>query len=272
MAGRRSGRRRRGPAAGGHGDDERWLLTYADMITLLMALFMVLFSISSVNISKYQSLQKSLQDAFSGAPVLQGGRSVLQDGASPEKRHVPDSAAIVPATVPHQQKKDDAKGQDKDLKRLQARIEDYAKTHGLTKLLETKISRRGLVVRLLTDDVLFDSGDARLKPGSYQLLTEIGQLLRSEVKRPTVVEGHTDSVPISGGGLYPSNWELSTARATSVVRYLIDHGAHAGRLSAAGYAYTKPIASNTTEIGRHRNRRVEIVVQRTGAAQPGGTP
>jgi chemotaxis protein MotB len=273
MAARRgSGRRRRGAPAGGHGDDERWLLTYADMITLLMALFMVLFSISSVNISKYKSLQKSLQDAFSGQPALDGGRSILQNGSSPEKNNVPESSAIVPATVPHKKKDDDAKGQDKDLKRLQARIQSYAKSHGLTRLLEARISRRGLVIRLLTDDVLFDSGAATLKPGSYELLNEIGELLRSEIKRPTVVEGHTDSVPISGGGLYPSNWELSTARATSVVRFLIAHGAHATRLSAAGYAATKPIASNATDGGRHRNRRVEIVVQRLGADTPGGTP
>jgi chemotaxis protein MotB len=269
-AGRSKGRRRRGAAGGGHGDDERWLLTYADMITLLMALFMVLFSISSVNISKYKSLQKSLQDAFSGK-TLKGGQSILEQGAAQTKAPVPQTAAIAPATVIHPKTKGQG-DKDQDLKRLQARIEEYAKSHGLTKLLETKITRRGLMVRLLTDDVLFESGDARLKSGSYPLLNEIGQLLRDEVKRPTVVEGHTDSVPISGGGQYPSNWELSTARATSVVRYLIDHGAHATRLSAAGYAATKPLASNSTDTGRHRNRRVEIVVQRQGAAQPGGTP
>src|SRR3954471_22696146 len=100
-------RRRRRRAAETHENEERWLLTYADMITLLMALFMVLFSISSVNISKYRSLQKSLQAAFSGKPALDGGRSVLQSGSSPEKTQVPESSAIVPATVPHN--KQDAK-------------------------------------------------------------------------------------------------------------------------------------------------------------------
>ena len=239
------------------------------MITLLMALFMVLFSISSVNISKYRSLQKALNASFNGKPATEGGRSILQNGASPDHRQVPESSAVVPATVPHP--KVVHTGNDSDLKRLQAHIQAYAKTHGLTKLLEARISRRGLVVRLLTDDVLFDSGDARLKPQAGPLLTAIGHLLSTEVRRPTVVEGHTDSVPISGGGQYPSNWELSTARATSVVRFLIAHGAHAGRLSAAGYAATKPIASNSTDSGRHRNRRVEIVVERQGTSETGGT-
>jgi chemotaxis protein MotB len=267
MASRRgNGRRRRRVPAGGHGDDERWLLTYADMITLLMALFMVLFSISSVNVSKYKSLSKSLNEAFNGKNVS-GGESILSNGASPNAPTSQETPSITPTVQPKPNK---SKHEQDELHKLQQRIEAYAQSHGLKNSLQARVSRRGLVVRLLTDNVLFDSGDARLKPGARPLLQAIGGLLESEVHRPTVVEGHTDNVPISGGGLYPSNWELSTARATSVVRFLIDHGARAWRLSAAGYADTKPIASNSSLSGRHRNRRVEIVVLRRGADQ-GGT-
>jgi chemotaxis protein MotB len=265
MAGRRgTGRRRRGVPAGGHGDDERWLLTYADMITLLMALFMVLFSISSVNVSKYKSLSKSLNSAFDGKQ-MSGGESILDNGASPNAPTSQETPSISPTAQP---KPDKGKHEEDELHKLQQRIQAYAQSHGLKNSLQARVSRRGLVVRLLTDNVLFDSGDARLKPGAYSLLIAISGLLETEVHRPTVVEGHTDNVPISGG-TYPSNWELSTARATSVVRFLIDHGARAWRLSAAGYANTKPIASNDSSSGRHRNRRVEIVVLRRGADQGG---
>src|SRR3954454_25007070 len=116
MSARGRGRRRRGGHAE-HENEERWLLTYADMITLLMALFMVLFSISSVNISKYRSLQKALNASFNGKPATDGGRSILQNGASPNHSQVPESSAVVPATVPHP--KVVHTGNDSDLKRLQ---------------------------------------------------------------------------------------------------------------------------------------------------------
>lgn len=258
------GRRRRGGQAADHGDDERWLLTYADMITLLMALFMVMFSISAVNVSKYKSLQRSLQDAFSGR-ILSGGKSLNQNGSS-EQTAPSAPEPPFPAIVPPREEKASGprKSEDEAFRALKRRIDAYAARNGLGKQLQTRIVRRGLVVRLLTDRVLFDSGQAVLKPRSVPLLTGVGGLLRAEVRRrATVVEGHTDSVPI-GGGLFPSNWELSTARATTVVRFLIRVGADPYHLSAAGFAATHPLASNRTDAGRHRNRRVEIVVLRRG--------
>lgn len=260
----RHGRRRRGGHAAGHGDDERWLLTYADMITLLMALFMVMFSISAVNVSKYKSLQRSLEDAFSGR-ILSGGKSINQNGSSPQTAPSAPEPPF-PAIMPPRDEKavGPRKGEDDALRALKRRIDAYAARNGLSEQLQTRIARRGLVVRLLTDRVLFDSGQAVFKPESAPLLKGIGGLLRSEVRRrATVVEGHTDNVPIHGGQ-FPSNWELSTARATTVVRFLIRIGAGANRLSAAGFAATHPLASNRTESGRHRNRRVEIVVLRQG--------
>jgi chemotaxis protein MotB len=269
-----AGRRKR---QGEHENEERWLLTYADMITLLMALFMVLFSISSVNISKYKTLQQSLKAAFSGS-VLPGGRAIMQSGSQNTTKHPPASSeipAIVPLTpnapnpsnvsVSQLQQAQSiaaaAKQEQKDFQHLKHKLDDYLTRHNLSRQVQTVIAKRGLVVRVLTDQVLFDSGQADLKPAGLPLLGEIANLLNVDRRHPIVVEGHTDNVPISSAQ-YPSNWELSTARATTVVRYLIGRGVGRARLSASGYADLHPVASNATDSGRQLNRRVEVVLQR----------
>ena len=263
-----SRRRRRGGHAE-HDNEERWLLTYADMITLLMALFMVLFSISSVNISKYKSLQKSLQEAFSGR-VLPGGKQIKETGASEADQSnmrndpQPPIPAIKPVinAVQKQQNSMAAQAEENNFQKLKREIDQYAHSHGLSQQIETTVARRGLVIRLLTDRVLFDSGQARLKPQSHPILGRISNLLRASGGQPIQVEGYTDNVPIRSSQ-FPTNWELSTARATSVVRFLIGDAVAKQRLSAAGYADLHPAASNTSDSGRSRNRRVEIVLQRT---------
>jgi chemotaxis protein MotB len=264
MSAHRGGRRgRRGGHAGGHENEERWLLTYSDMITLLMALFMVLFSISSVNTSKYTQLQKSLQDAFSGR-ILSGGKAIMQSGSQGKAPSDQATPAIVPIKPQvGQTSTASSKGlkDDKEFKRIKAEIDRYAREHGLSKQLQTEIARRGLVVRLLTDEVVFDPGQAVLKPAAGPVLTGVAHALGIDRTHPIMVEGHTDNVPISGSQ-FPSNWELSTARASVVVRFLIRAGLDKFRLGAAGYANLYPVASNSTAIGRSKNRRVEIVLLR----------
>jgi chemotaxis protein MotB len=127
------------------------------------------------------------------------------------------------------------------------------------------------VIRLLTDRVLFDSGLADLKPAATPVLSKVGDILRRERIHQVMVEGHTDTVPIAGS-VFPTNWELSTARASRVVRFLIASGVQSRRLSAAGYSALHPIATNLTASGRSRNRRVEIVLLRSrqGTAPQGG--
>lgn len=262
-------RRRRRRAAESHDNEERWLLTYADMITLLMALFMVLFSISSVNVAKYKTLQKSLQDAFSGR-ILPGGKQIQENGSSSADRSnmrndpQPPIPAIKPVVnaVEKQQQTAAAASQQKSFEQLKRQIDNFARTHGLSRQIETTVARRGLVIRLLTDRVLFDSGQAALKPQAHPLLARISDLLRHGEGAPIQVEGYTDNVPIRSS-VFPTNWELSTARATSVVRYLIGGGVAKQRLSAAGFADLDPVASNRSDSGRSLNRRVEIVLQRT---------
>jgi chemotaxis protein MotB len=263
MSAHRGGRRgRRGGHGGGHENEERWLLTYSDMITLLMALFMVLFSISSVNTSKYTQLQKSLQDAFSGR-ILSGGKAIENsgsDGKSPSDQASPAIVPIKPQIGEKSTESQKAKD-DKEFNRIKQEIDRYARQHGLSKQLQTVIVRRGLVVRLLTDGVVFDPGQAILKGPAVPLLTGVAHALQIDQTHPILVEGHTDNVPISGSQ-FPSNWELSTARASVVVRFLIHTGIDKFRLGAAGYANLYPVASNSTEIGRSKNRRVEIVLLR----------
>jgi chemotaxis protein MotB len=281
MSARRSkGGGRRGRHGGGEVEsEERWLLTYADMITLLMALFMVLFSITSVNKAKLQVLSKTLQEAFSGK-VMPGGDSIQNSGADPKHVAPPSATPSIPAitTIVTSQSASAsaaAKAQEQEnFRHLKQQIDSYARQKGLQNQVQTVIAQRGLVIRLLTDRVLFDSGAAELKPEAGPVLSKVAQILRQEGAHQVMVEGHTDPVPIHGS-LFPTNWELSTARASRVVRSLIEGGVPQQRLSAAGYAYLHPIASNNTAEGRSRNRRVEIVLLRSGqgtAPQGGGTP
>ncbi|HJS94343.1 MAG TPA: OmpA family protein [Solirubrobacteraceae bacterium] len=297
------GKKRRGPAAE-HENEERWLLTYADMLTLLFALFMVLFSISSVNISKYQVLQQSLKAAFSGS-ILPGGRAILQSGSESTDQHVPATAAvpsIVPLVPTPTSRSSSSTGsantpaakaamaanskalstaqlqaalnsmsasvaEQQSFKALQKKLNAYAKAHGFSSQVQTVIERRGLVVRVLTDKLLFDSGQATLQPAGDPLLEEVATLLNVDKSHPITVEGNTDNQPIATSQ-FPSNWELSTARATTVVRFLIAHGVSAERLAAAGYAALHPVDSNASAAGRARNRRVDIVLMRLNPVPP----
>ncbi len=253
----RLGKGRRGHGEVEHDDSERWLVSYADMVTLLMALFIVLFAIANVNTAKFDELRKSLANAFDG-PVKEGGGSVLDGGASD---------AAVQGTILDQRAGDGrsaARQEAEDLQRLKERIDAYARERGLSDKLSARVERRGLVITILTDDLLFDSGSATLQPGGRPLVRAIGGILRRERRHPIVVEGHTDTVPISGR--YPSNWELSTARASTITRALVATGIRPSRLTATGRAYYDPVAGNDTARGRQLNRRVHIVLPRQHAS------
>ncbi|MHB1568066.1 MAG: OmpA/MotB family protein, partial [Solirubrobacteraceae bacterium] len=235
------------------------------------------FSISSVNISKYQTLQQSLKSAFSGS-ILTGGRAIIQSGSESTSAHTPATSpvpAIIPVT-PNVPKPIDTSAQQiakamlaqsaaqqeqQSFLKLQQELNAYAKAHGFANEVHAVIDQRGLVVQVLTDKLLFSSGQATLEPPGLPLLIEIAHLLNVDQRHPITVEGFTDNQPIHTAQ-FPSNWELSTDRATTVVRFLIAHGIAEPRLSAAGYADLHPVASNATAAGRARNRRVDIVLDR----------
>jgi chemotaxis protein MotB len=251
-----------------HENEERWLVSFADMMTLLFCLFMVLFAISSVNTSKFEALQKALQDAFSGK-ILSGGSAVMETGNDKEPNK-PGTEPPLPAMTPLQSLANTsvehtaskaAKKEDQDFKALKRRIDALVEKEGLTGKVQTTVRKRGLVIELLTDNVFFDSGQALLKPGAFTMLDKLGDVLRVEQEHPIVVEGHTDSQPIATAQ-YPSNWELSGARASAVVRTFASDGVPSGRLSGALYGAEDPTASNATSQGRSRNRRVDVILTR----------
>jgi chemotaxis protein MotB len=277
-----------------HEDAERWLLTYSDMITLLMVLFVLLFSISSVNISKYQTLQQSLRAAFSGS-ILSSGSSILQAGSQSTAKHSPNDT-VIPALVPltptismpntsgasggsisqaqlasltHEAQQ--ASQENTDFVALEHRLNAYAKAHGFSNQVQAQIVQRGLVVTVLTDKLLFASGQDNLNPKSYSLLDEIATLISIDPeKHPVSVEGYTDDVPISTSQ-FPNNFALSSGRADTVLEYLLTRDVDPTRMSVAGYAYEAPVASNGTPQGRSLNRRVEIVFERKYPAPNPGT-
>lgn len=279
--GRGSGRRRGGHAGGEHeGGDERWLLSYADMMTLLVALFMVLFSISSVNKSKLVSLQKSLKDAFSGH-VLPGGQAIMENGgAATDNRVIAPPQNTSPmiggatAGLSPAQKAAARAAEAKDFSKLKAQIDAYAKQQGISGQLSTRVTPDGLHIRILTDKLLFASGSATPREGSYPLLAKLGTVLAAEGHHAIIVEGHTDSMPIASRQ-FPTNWELSGARGSAIVRAMLAAKVAPDRLTAQGRADRDPITSNATPAGRAVNRRVEILLPRemtdTPAPQPAST-
>lgn len=223
---------------------ERWLITYADMITLLMVFFIVLYAGSVADSAKFKDLSVSLQQAFN-VDVLKASDSLAQ---------TPNRA-----------------GSDNLVQAVRSDLEfvtremDSLRAPGLaTGGLEVEANQEGILISL-HGNLLFDSGKATLKDEAIPTLARLTAVLR-RLPYPIRVEGHTDNVAIQTS-LYPSNWELSAARATAVVRHLVDGGISAQRLQAAGFGETRPRGDNTTREQRARNRRVDIQILYAGAAQ-----
>jgi chemotaxis protein MotB len=256
-----------------HENSERWLLTYADMITLLMVLFIVLFAIGQVDQKKFDKLHDGLANSFGEPTVLQGSAGVLAGSAS----QAPSPDTVVPgsqdiqdqlqAALKSQQAMSAASAAQAEAERrqaaamdaLRARITAALKKQGLADAVQFQSKeQRGLVVNIVTDRVLFDLGEATLRPQGARVLDAIAPVLK-DLPNEMVVEGHTDSLPISDAR-YASNWELSTQRATTVLRHLLEDGLSARKVAAAGYADQRPLKADTTAANRARNRRVAIVV------------
>jgi chemotaxis protein MotB len=264
-----SKRRHIGHAAG-HENHERWLLTYADLITLLMVFFVVLYSMSSADTTKWKQISASLEQAFN-IDVMRGQtESAISDSGAPAP---PIDNLITSAEVPQ-------------VSRLQAAIQSVLDQNGKDGGLQTPevsvgTDREGVVIRL-SGSYLFDSGRAELKPNSFALLDAIAGQLKLE-PNDIRVDGHTDSTPLVGSPLFPTNWELSTARAVAVSRYLTEADSiQATRVEASGFGEFRPIVPNDTRDHRALNRRVEIhllsstaedhVVQEALQPQPQATP
>ncbi|MCU1380327.1 MAG: OmpA/MotB domain protein [Acidimicrobiales bacterium] len=236
-----------------HENEERWLLTYADMITLLMVLFIVLFSIGQLDLKKFQQLSSGLAASFGTAQnvALNGGTGVLDGGDSPLD-------AETAAKVLQEQQAAAAEAQ-RQLQETADKVKETLAGQGLGDKVTFRFEDRGLVLQIVTDDVLFDLGKAELRPQGRAVLDGLAGALKT-VPNKLSVEGHTDNRPISGFP-FASNWELSTFRATTVLRYLVEQkGLDKKRIGAAGYGEEQPLVPNDTLEHQAKNRRVEIVV------------
>lgn len=261
-------RPRKDAGGGDEGPSKAWLDSYADAMTLLLAFFILLYSFSLVDKEKFIDFKLGVAVAFGkNNPTVDGGIGILDRGNG--------IASLIEAPPVVTENGDGAEGEDPEksaegeaeeitevteenaaevAQELQDRIDEV----GASELVSVAQDPRGLVIRF-DSKVLFRSGDAKILPDGVAVLDAIDDVLLG-IDNLLVVEGHTDNVP-TDGEVWPSNWELSTSRATNVLRYLVElRKVPAGRVSAAGYADTRPRASNRTEEGRALNRRVDIIV------------
>jgi chemotaxis protein MotB len=227
---------------------ERWLVSYADFITLLFAFFTTLYAISVVDARKAERLVQSIHESFGGALAQDGTASTAWDGSEPR----PGENATP--------------GAERDAQRLDAvrvRTEQLARSLD-DQAVRVRSTERGIVISL-SDSAFFDSAGSAIPERARAVLLEVAREL-APLPNHVRVEGHTDDVPIATQA-FPSNWHLSTARAVAVVIALADSGIPPYRLSAAGFADQRPVVPNATAEGRRMNRRVDLVVLRNAAAE-----
>jgi len=261
-----------------HVNHERWLVSYADMVTLLMCVFIVLFAMATVDARKFAALKDSLNGKHAEHSVLEGSPSVIEGGV-PQKLDTTADAPLpqfdTPSTpltfdltaakkaLEQQQQQQQAKQDEQNnLQQAKEEIQSALEEKGMGDQVRFTIDQRGLVVTVVTDKVLCDLGKADIRSEGQHVLDALAGPL-AHLPNQISIEGHTDNRPISTPQ-FPTNWELSTSRATSVLRYLVDHGGVAPtRIGATGYGEMRPVVPNDTDAHRAQNRRVEIVVLST---------
>ena len=265
-----------------HENHERWMVSYADMMTLLFVLFVVLFAMSQVDKEKFAALAQGLSASL-------GGPITAQPGATPEgsvldglpgaidiasaiapdqtvQQAEVDAAAAQAALAEAQQVAAEAQHAYEELQKAQARIEAALTKAGFPDAARFQIDERGLVVHIVADAVLFDAEKATLRPEGRRILTAVAPTLKN-LPNELRVEGHANHLPVTPGGPWPSNWELSAYRATTVLRALTDAGVPEKRISAAGYADTRPLVPITDPAAITTNRRVDVVVPSRASAE-----
>lgn len=267
-----------------HDNHERWLVSYADFITLLFAFFVVMYSISSVNDGKYRVLSNTLTEAFvttaRSLQPIQIGEEVRS--IEPQVGDLTISDSVKPELLPNDPLADESEGNSVvDTKTLDAVKSDLATSlaeYSDQGLLNVTRTDRGIEVEMKSS-MLFESGSARLSRDALKALRKV-ILIVKPLANLINVEGHTDNVPISTIS-FPSNWELSAARSASVVHYFAKLGVNSSRMAAIGYGEHRPLSSNDTVEGRKNNRRVNLLImaQQTDAVSgssneslPGGSP
>ncbi|MBB6633232.1 flagellar motor protein MotB [Cohnella thailandensis] len=237
--------------------DESWLLPYSDLMTLLLALFIVLYAASSVNISKLEELSKAFDNAFSS------GISILDKSAlieAEDEQNKSQKQRHEEIGIRTQQEKLMAQEQE-DLEKLKKELDQYIDKNGLVTQLETQLNQSQLMITI-RDNALFASGSADVKPTAQKLAVAIGLMLQKYPDYEVLVSGHTDDHPISTSE-FANNWELSSQRALNFMEVLLQNQAFdPKKFSFIGYGEYRPVDTNDTEAGRAKNRRVEVSILR----------
>ena len=227
--------------------DESWLLPYSDLMTLLLALFIVLFASRSADDAKLQEMSQVFNEIFSG------GSGVMENPA-------PNNTPVPNVTIEDEDKEPSYLEDQKSLGEIQDRVDEYIAVNELENQFETKMTDEGLMVTI-RDSVLFSPGSAEIKAEYLGIADEIAELLNFDPPRHIVVTGHTDNIPIRNSQ-FASNWELSVMRGVNFLKSIVNNGELDPLLfSAKGYGEFQPIMSNDTAEGRSKNRRVEVLIQ-----------
>ncbi len=228
---------------------ERWLLTYSDLITLLMILFVIMYAMSNVDEAKYAQLASSLNSAMGS-----GGSTPTMIGAGG-----PSTAVVGVDSVALDGSSSDASTQAEQtkLEGLKKQVDSYLQKNGLAQSASATIQERGLAISI-QDTLIFDSGNADLKPGTEAKIIEIGKML-SSIDNYINVEGNTDNVAINTNK-FMDNWALASSRADNVLRVLLKAGIQPAKISSNSHGESRPVATNDTAEGKAANRRVDIVI------------
>jgi chemotaxis protein MotB len=236
----------------GHENGERWLLTYADLITLLLCFFIILYAMSDANPAKFDIFAKSLSIAFNNGQ---------KDSINLNMSQIQSVIKDLPPTPAQQVKMMKAVAENNNLLEIKKKIDaKVAETPELANKVKTELTKEGLDI-VLNDAIFFASGEADLKKDYIYIINSVSSLIVN-VPNPVKISGFTDNIPISTP-VFPTNWELSTARSVAVLKEMIKtNGMNPTRYSASGYGEYRPVTTNTTEEGRRANRRVEILIER----------
>lgn len=238
--------RRRSKQENSGGGAPGWMTTFSDLMSLLLTFFILLYSMSTIDVEKFKNITYSLQSILAGI-----GQPSPIEGGQPDNNQVPiedylDNEDMDEGNIPE------------NILIMYEKVSDYVSDKGLDAKITVTANRRGVFVDI-KEAILFEPGKAELKESGVQVLKELEGLI-NDFDNEMVIEGHTDDVPMNSL-FYPSNWELSTARAVTVVRYLSEtENVDPKRLSAVGYGEFRPIAPNDSAINRATNRRVNILI------------
>ncbi len=239
-----------------HENHERWLVSYADFITLLFAFFVVMYAISSVNEGKYRVLSNTLTEAFV-SPAMRMDTIQIGEPVRTLQPQIGESIPAAPEAVEEYAPHPGTETAALSLSQVKQRLEQSLKDYIDKALVNVTRTERGIEVEMKSN-MLFTSGSARLSREALKVLRDVAGILK-DIQNQIRVEGHTDNVPIRTV-TFPSNWELSAARAAAVVHLFARFGVNSARMGATGYGEFHPIGDNKTENGRQKNRRVALII------------